>query len=165
MKKLLFLFVAVFICSCDSKKEKTVNVETTQETVPIEEVEFSSEEDSEIETAEDIAFEKALEEVAIGGENLRFEESDNGKLVMSFDIATLQTMAQQIEQQRANMQNTYTYDSDEDKKTAIEAINMSLAMFEGEFCCTTHNGKHCEDSKKLKTLETKYNCARFKKKS
>lgn len=165
MKKLLFLFSVIFIFSCDSKKEKAVNIETTEESVPIEKVEFSSEENLEIETVEDIAFEKALEEVAIGGENLHFEESSDGSLVMSFDIATLQLMTQQIEQQRDDMQNTYTYDSEEDKQIAIEAINMSLAMFEGEFCCTTHNGKHCEDSKKLKVLEDKYNCTRFKKKS
>ena len=164
MKKLLFLFVAVFICSCDSKKEKTETAKSVEEIVPIEEVEFSTEEDAEIKTAEDIAFEKALEEVAIGGENLRFEESDNGKLVMSFDVATLQLMAQQVKQQRANMQNTYTYDSEEDKQTAIDAINMSLAMFEGEFCCTTHDGKHCEDSTKLKKLEDTHSCKRFKKK-
>lgn len=161
MKKILLLLSVLFLFSCDSKSKKT---EIIQEIVPIEEVEFSSEETLETETAEDIAFEKALEEVAIEGKNLQIEESSSGGFVMSFDSETLKQMTQQIKQQRNDMETKVAYDSEDDRKSAVEAINMSLALFEGEFCCVTHNKKHCADATELKKLEDKYKCLRFKKK-
>ncbi|WP_298513551.1 hypothetical protein [uncultured Kordia sp.] len=161
MKNIFAIFCVIFIISCNPKKEKMV----IQEADPANQLNTFTKEDSSTETAEDIAFEKELEEVAIDGKNLQIETTDSGKIEMSFDIETLKHMTNEIKKQRYEMENTYTYDSEQDKKNAIEAINLSLEMFQGKFCCTTHNGKHCEDSNRLQKLKDTYDCERFKKKS
>ncbi len=139
------------VLSCKQKNQR--NSDITVEEVNVEEVVDNDFESSDIE-----AFEKELEEVAIGGEGIRFE---NGQ--MTFDIASLESSAKEVEAQLKNIKNNVIYDSESSKQNAIESMEMNLNLFRGEFCCTTHNGEHCEDSKKLRSLQEKYSCQRFKK--
>ena len=42
-------------------------------------------------------------------------------------------------------------------------MELNLKSFTGIFCCTTHNDKHCKDSKDLRELEKLYDCKMFAK--
>lgn len=151
--KNLYLQSLIVLLTLSCKQEKGRNFEITAEEVRVEEVTDDDFESSDIE-----AFEKELEEVAIGGEGIRFE---NGQ--MTFDIESLESSAKEVEAQLKNIKENIIYDTEGGRQSAIISMELNLDLFRGEFCCTTHNGEHCEDSKKLKILEEKYNCQHFKK--
>lgn len=151
MKHLYLLsLIVLLVLSC--KQEKKQDSEGIVKEVTVAEDNYES---SDIE-----AFEKELKDVAIGGEGIMFE---NGQ--MTFDIASLESSAKEVEAQLKSIKEDDTYTSESNKQNAIESMQLNLNLFSGEFCCTTHNGTHCEDSKKLRNLKEKHNCQRFKKNS
>lgn len=142
------LLIFPFLFSCNQKENLPITTEP-----PVRQ-KISAEADSLK------AFEEALDEVAVGGEGVTFE--DNGK--MSFDIKSLESTAKQTEAQLERIKSRNDYDSEDSKQQAIHSMELNLKLFQGTFCCTTHEGKHCADSKELQKLDTQYGCKRFMKK-
>lgn len=146
MKNTVFLLFIIALVSCNSKqKNKTLPVQETEEEIE--------------ETVVDLDFEEALDEIAIGGNGIVFE---NGG--MSFTAEVLETTFNEAEEQLNDIKTKYKYESEAVRQSAIKSMELNLDLFRGQFCCTTHDTKHCEDSKSLKTLEQKYSCNRFMKK-
>lgn len=148
MKNLFIaLLILPFIFSCNSKDNKQNSSK----------IEVLNEDNFEYDSIKSI--EDELYDNAIGGEGVVFE---NGK--MSFSIEALESSAQKVEQQLNDIKINNNYESEDLKKNAIESMELNLKLFQGIFCCTTHDEKHCTDSKELMTLKDKYGCDRFMKK-
>ena len=147
MKNLFVLVMILSLASC------SINGNKHDETETVAFIEEPSESES-LDT-----FEKELNDEAIGGEGIVFE--DGG---MTFDIESLENSAKEVEKKLNAIKARNDYESEDLKKNAIESMTLNLKMFQGVFCCVTHNGEHCADSKQLRPLKTKYGCERFIKK-
>lgn len=136
------LLILPFTFSCNPKENKLNSVEA--ETL--------------IESDSRSLIEDEINDNAVGGEGVIFE---NGG--MSFTIESLESTAKEVEEQLNNIKLN-TYNSEDSKKNAIESMELNLQLFQGAFCCTTHDAEHCADSKELRKLKSQFGCERFMKK-
>jgi hypothetical protein len=107
--------------------------------------------------------ESGIEINTIGGEGVTFETSNTGEFVMSFSADALEKAFADLKNQLKEIKIA-NYESEDLRKSAIESMKLNMELFKGEFCCKTHSGKHCDDSKNLKRLEKEFKCLSFIKK-